>query len=170
MASFKDKNNQEWVLSISILDVKNLRENMTPPVLLTDSDGLGRIFDEPENQYEVIWFLVKKQAAERNIDEVAFAKIFTDSFEEATKAFLETLTNFFRQIGRQDLRELTLKILAASTKLRSIVEKNLLSPKFTQVLDTIVADEDKRQIAAMDDFLTKPTTTGQSGNWPASSE
>ena len=170
MAVFKDKQNRDWVLAITVLDVRNLRENMSPPIHLMDSESLGKIFDDEANQYEVMWRLVAPQAATYNVSEIEFASIFTENFAAATKAFLEALTNFFQQIGRVDLKELTLKILDASTKLRSVVEKNLLSPKFSKVLDGIVQDEDDRIQKELDAYLNKPsTTTPPSGSSPESS-
>ena len=157
MPIFKDQENRTWIVSITILDVKRLREHVG--VRLTDSDSLSELFDDESQQYEVMWYLVEAQARKLGVDEVAFATVFTENFAVATKALVEAIQLFFRQTGRPELESLISKILGASTRLRGVVEKNLSSERFDQVLDKLVVDEEARIDAAMAKALETKTVT-----------
>lgn len=158
MAFFSDSSGRKWTVALTVLDVKKLRENAS--VVITDPESLSELFDDATLQYEVLWTLVEPQAAKFGVDATVFAEVFTECFATASKALVESIQLFFRQTGRTDLSGVIERILSASIKLQSIVERNLSSTKFGQVLDKIVTDEDTRINEAMDRHLLMRPTTG----------
>ena len=160
MPQFKDSENRTWNVNINVLDVRYLRVEMG--LNIAESESLHLLFDDEERQYEVLWALVSKQAKELGVDEVGFANIFTTCFVPATKALTEALQLFSQQTGRPELSELIGKILNASTKLRSVIQANLRSPKFDQVLNKLLVEEEKRMDKAMDQLLMDTSSSGES--------
>jgi len=154
---FTDNRNRAWQVAITVLDVKRLRENLD--IQLTDPESLSALFDSEETQYEVLWYLLEKQAEAYGLDAVAFATVYTENFTVISEALVESIKLFFRQTGRPELNNLISKILNASTRLRGIVEKNLSSEKFDSVLTKLVEDQDQRISKALDEQLTKIITS-----------
>jgi len=161
MPLFKDELGRGWEISITILDVRRLRE--LAKIDIMDSDSLSMLFDSEEAQYETIWYLIEPQAKTHGVDEVAFAKIFTAHYVAASAALVEAIKLFFRSTGRMETVTLIEKILLASQKLRAVASKNLNSDRFEQVLEKLVTDEEARITKVMDQALDPSTTTASSG-------
>lgn len=157
MPAFKDEQSRTWTLDITILDVRRLREFAKVDIM--ESDSLSELFDSEELQYEVVWYLVEKQAKEFNVDELQFASLFTKNYVSISTALIEAIKIFFQSTGRNETVTLIEKILSASQKLRAVASKNLNSDKFSSVLDKLVTDEEERINKAIDKALEPPTTT-----------
>lgn len=142
MAAFKDYKDRNWVIEFTVLDMKNLRENRSPPIKLTEATELASFFEDESNIYEVLWMLCEKQHPE--VDAKEFAIAFTKSFQAATSAFVEALNVFFLSLGRTDLHGLIERTLNSSKKLRANAAKNLSSDLMAQAVEKLIEVEDEK--------------------------
>ena len=104
MAKFKDARGREWVISLTVADLKKLRElgvELSPGKV---DESLGELlYAEPEKLVTVLFHLCESQAAGQGVTPDDFAAGFTgDVLGEAGEAFAEAITDFFprRKIGR----------------------------------------------------------------------
>jgi hypothetical protein len=153
-----------WELSITVFHVKMLRELETP-VILTDPTVLASYMEDSGKLYELLWVLLEKQAEQQSVDAMQFASIFTDNFDSFVKAFVGSLSDFFRKTKRIDLSALIENTLSASTKMLANAEKNLSSGMLEQITDKIVDQQEAETQANLQKILTK-----LSGDSPGSSE
>jgi hypothetical protein len=157
MASFRDKEKREWIVAVTVLEARYLRDHHNPPIKLTDADCLSKLFEDECNLYEVMWSVCREQAKKYDVDELGFAKLFTENFVEATEALAKALKDFFQSIARIELSALIEKTLNASKKLRENAAKNLSSDLMTEAVDAVIATENQATI----DRLTAMKTSGK---------
>jgi hypothetical protein len=153
-----------WDLSITVFHVKMLRELETP-VILTDPNVLASYMEDSVKLYELLWILLEKQAATNSVDEMQFAMLFTEHYDDFVRAFVGSLSDFFRKSKRIDLSALIENILSASTKMLANAEKNLSSGTLGEITDKIVANQEAETQATLQKILTN-----LSGDSPGSSE
>lgn len=142
-----------WDLSITVFHVKMLRELETP-VILTDPNVLASYMEDSVKLYELLWILLEKQANANSVDEMQFAMLFTEHYDEFVKAFVRSLSDFFRKSKRIDLSALIENILNASTKMLANAEKNLSSGTLGEITDKIVANQEAETQATLQRILT----------------
>jgi hypothetical protein len=145
MASFQDKNNKNWQINVTMLDVKRLRENQS--IKLTDPETLSELFNDECMIFDVLWVLCEPQADGMTADE--FAKILMPCYVPAVEALIKALTDFFQQCGRIELAKLIERTLNASKRLQKLTEENLSSTSMDQMIDQMIEREDKRMKEAM---------------------
>lgn len=98
MAKFTDREGREWSLSITVGDLKPLREFGFDLGKITGSGKLlGEVlFGEPEKLVAVLFHLCERQADQRGVGPEDFAKgIDGSTLEQAGEAMVEAAIDFF---------------------------------------------------------------------------
>lgn len=153
MKTFKDTNQTEWTVDVTVLDVKKLREKAG--IRLTDPDQLATLLEDEEKLFEILWLLVADQAKEQNIDAEQFAKRITKVYLDAMEALVGAISDFFQSLGRTELHVAIGKISSALKKQRENVASSLSSAKMDQTLTHILSQQTKKLDDMMDRLMNE---------------
>lgn len=151
MASFKDKFDRDWVLSLDAPAIRAVQQEFQGVNL---ADPEGKVFEalaaDPCLLVDVLWVLCREQSQAAGLTEPQFAKALVgDTIEAATDALLAAITDFFPRRKRDLLTAVTAK----NQKLRELATVEALAkinnPALeTQILESLAAqmDEQIRQV------------------------
>lgn len=161
MASFKDKNGKEWTIKLDSPKIRQIREDCNG-LDLVDGDGKSydQLYDDPLLLCDVLWILVKPQADLANIQgEQFFEAVTGDAFDEALKAILKAITDFFPSQRRALLET----VAAKNAKIREMgitrAIQKLDDPNLEQrAVAKLEADMDE----ALEKALTLPSSAKNS--------
>ena len=120
MKAFKDRDGREWKLSLNVTSVKRVRDLLKIDLLRIDEAMLETLATDEVALVNVVYALVKPEADGRSpgVSDEDFGRAMAgDAIDEAWKALLEELADFFRNPRK---RELVRKALA---KLSELEEK-----------------------------------------------
>lgn len=99
MATFTDNRGRQWVVSLTLGDLRRLREAAGVDLarVLTDDTALGRLlYADPDTLGRVLWVLCGDQAKAAELDEAQFADGFdADTFVRCGDALAEAVLGFF---------------------------------------------------------------------------
>lgn len=96
MPTFKDNKGRSWSLDLTVAAAKRVR-TLTGHDLFRvyTSAGFETLFSDPITLIDVIYAIVKPQADEAKVDDVAFGESLAgDAVDEATRAMLDALVSF----------------------------------------------------------------------------
>lgn len=129
MARFKDNLDDEWDLVLTVGILGKLRTEAGLDLRAADAGQQVAGLDPYSEQFgRILWLLVEKQAAERNIEPDDFPfRLDGNALEGATEALVDALIDFFpnarsRQIARAKLPELRAK---AEKELEATMDREL---------------------------------------------
>ena len=139
MRIFKDRNGQDWQIVLNVHQMKRIRAALgidLVNVITLDKEGvvkvdmIDRIANDPCLLVDILWVLVEEQAKAINVTDEQFgAALAGESIENATKAFLDELVDFFPGAKRLFLKkavELSRKYTGDWTQ---VLEKALNDPE-----------------------------------------
>lgn len=109
-----------WDLELNIAAVKRLRGRLGLDLLA--AEDLQRVCRDPVALVDVLFVLVEPQATARKIDDEAFGAALGESFEPASRAFLEELAVFFDRVGRRLLAKLARETLAQAAAVDAAID------------------------------------------------
>jgi hypothetical protein len=115
MRTFKDNKGRTWEIALNVWQMKRLRDTLgidLVHVIGTNADGnvrvdtIDRIASDPCLLVDILWVVCERQAnAEGVKDEDFGASLAGDSIEDATRAFLDELVDFFPGAKRLFLKK-----------------------------------------------------------------
>ena len=139
LLSVKDKNGRDWQIALNVHQMKRIRAALgidLVNVITLDKEGvvkvdmIDRIANDPCLLVDILWVLVEEQAKAINVTDEQFgAALAGESIENATKAFLDELVDFFPGAKRLFLKkavELSRKYTGDWTQ---VLEKALNDPE-----------------------------------------
>lgn len=154
MKIFKDKDGREWVVSITVGSVKQVKAALGVDLLDCGADALARLFGDVVRVVEVLYVLCAEQCRSRGVSEDAFAGSFCgESLEAAADAFALELADFFPSPRARDALR---RLIAAGKR----VEEELFGQSLARLEELSPADLAR-------DILDGKTPGKQSGNSPA---
>ena len=105
MQIFKDRDGREWQVVLNVFQMKRVRAALGVDlinVIELDKDGqvrvdmIDKIANDPCLLVDILWVLVQDQARTLNVTDEQFGTALAgDAIENATKAFLDELVDFF---------------------------------------------------------------------------
>ena len=105
MQIFKDRDGREWQVVLNVFQMKRIRAALGVDlinVIELDKDGqvrvdmIDKIANDPCLLVDILWVLVQDQARTLNVTDEQFGTALAgDAIENATKAFLDELVDFF---------------------------------------------------------------------------
>ena len=139
MQIFKDRDGREWQVVLNVFQMKRVRAALGVDlinVIELDKDGqvrvdmIDKIANDPCLLVDILWVLVEEQAKAINVTDEQFgAALAGESIENASKAFLDELVDFFPGAKRLFLKkavELSRKYTGDWTQ---VLEKALNDPE-----------------------------------------
>ena len=128
MRTFKDNEGRTWSVALNVHQMKRVRAHLgidLVNVIALDPDGkvkvdlVDRIAGDPCLLVDILWVCVEEEAKAAGVTDEQFGRSLAgDSIEEATRAFLDELVDFFPGAKRLFLKkavELSRKYAGEST-------------------------------------------------------
>ena len=138
MRTFKDNQGREWNLAINVDAVKRVRSLLDVNLLdVTDGKLLERIASDEVLMVDLVYALLKPEADSRDISDEDFGRAMAgDAIDRAYEAFLEELTDFFRNPARRELLKKALKKLGdLEAKVLAVAQERLESGELEAKLE-----------------------------------
>ena len=146
MKTFTDNKGRVWEVSLNIRQMKRVRDVLGVDlvnVISATKDGgvstdtLERVANDPILLVDILWVLCENQAKETNVTDEDFgSSLAGESVEEATRAFLDELVDFFPGARRLYLRKAVDLARKYERESAEVLEKVLESPEFEERLKT----------------------------------
>lgn len=137
MSSFKDTTGRQWLVDITINEVRRVKSLAKLDLLdLENGRSLQALANDPVLLVDVLYILCQDQAQREGLTDEQFGRIFRgDVIESATEALFEALVNFFPPQRQTLLRKVMEMAKAMGQKERQMVETYLESPLIQQAFD-----------------------------------
>jgi hypothetical protein len=158
MGQFKDAQGRTWDVEVNGGTIKRCLKNlgvdwgkpMGEPGRKADDDlpPLLRYCEDVAFMVDTLWLVCLPQANQRGVNDEAFGELLGgEALAEASAAFLDGLTDFFRQIGRTEIpaviatqRRIVSESVAAVTSALEHEEVNALIDREVATLGRSCAD------------------------------
>ena len=115
MRTFKDNEGRTWSVALNVHQMKRVRAHLgidLVNVIALDPDGkvkvdlVDRIAGDPCLLVDILWVCVEEEAKAAGVTDEQFGRSLAgDSIEEATRAFLDELVDFFPGAKRLFLKK-----------------------------------------------------------------
>lgn len=161
---FNDADGREWTVLVTVPDLRRVRKELGVDLLKMGGDVFKRLMQEEELLVDVISVLLTPEIEKRGLDAEGFARALRgDALEEATRAVLESLIDFFPKGRRAAMR-------AALEKTDQLLEKTeghaltlIRSGKLDSLAERAIAEMDQAFEAALmpgSSSTASPVTSG----------
>jgi len=125
MKNFKDIENREWSISLTISSIKRVKSLIDVDLLALDQGTpplLTRLALDIELFCNVLYLLIKPQADKRELSDEQFGEALDgDTILKAHECFYQELEDFFQGLGRSDL----VKAIQAQKKVINLAVKKV---------------------------------------------
>ena len=139
MHIFTDNKGRKWDIVLNVNQMKRVRAVLgidLVNVITLDAKGevkvdlIDRIANDPCLLVDILCLLTEKQAASLGVSDVQFGESLAgDAIEEATKAFLDELVDFFPGARRLFLQKAVTLARKYTLEMTSALEKALSDPE-----------------------------------------
>ena len=144
MHNFTDNQHRTWQIALNVYEMKRIRAALgidPVNVIALDKQGevkvdmIDRIANDPCLLVDILWTICESQAKEEGITDVEFgSSLAGESIEEATKAFLDELVDFFPGAKRLFLKKAVELARKYADEMKATLEKALESPELEDKL------------------------------------
>ena len=144
MRSFTDNQKRTWQIALNVYEMKRVRAILGVDlvnVIALGKDGkvqvdlIDRIANDPCLLVDILWVLVEAEAKEQGVSDVDFGSSLAGAaIEEATKAFLDELVDFFPGARRLFLKKAVEVSRQFGEEMTAVLEKTLADPEFEKRL------------------------------------
>ncbi len=141
MRTFSDATGRSWSVAITVDTIKRVRALVQVDLLEAVSGTLlERLASDPILLCDVLFAAVKPEADLRQVSDADFGRAMAgDAIEQATRALLEDLVDFFPQPKRRVLSKALGTLLTWQAKALSAAESRLDSPQLASQLEAVLA-------------------------------
>ena len=144
MRNFKDNRGRSWQIALNVYEMKRVRSVLGVDlvnVITLGKDGkvqvdlIDRIANDPCLLVDILWVLVEAEAKEQGVSDVDFGSSLAGAaIEEATKAFLDELVDFFPGARRLFLKKAVEVSRQFGEEMTAALERTLADPEFEKRL------------------------------------
>ena len=142
MRIFRDNKGRSWEVVLNVHQIKRVRAALGVDlvnVITLDKDGavkvdlIDRIANDPCLLVDILYIISEAQAQKIGVNDVEFGESLAgDAIEEATKAFLDELVDFFPAARRLFLKKAVDIARKFAGEWTSALEKALNDPAFDE--------------------------------------
>ena len=139
MHIFTDNKGRKWDIVLNVNQMKRVRAVLgidLVNVITLDAKGevkvdlIDRIANDPCLLVDILCVLTEKQAASLGVSDIQFGESLAgDAIEDATKAFLDELVDFFPGAKRLFLQKAVTLARKYTLEMTSVLEKALSDPE-----------------------------------------
>ena len=143
MAVFVDGKKRSWEVSVTVTTLVKAKSLLAIDLLTIidkDSPLLARLIEDPVLLCNLLYVTVKEQADTLKVTDEEFGRgLSGDTLNDATRAFLEALADFFRStIKRTALKAVTKAVFAAEDRLTKALEERVANGELDRVAEQAV--------------------------------
>ena len=163
MKTFTDSKGRSWEVELNIRQMKRVRDTLGIDLVnvisagkdgTVSTDTLERVANDPILLVDILWVLCEGQAKPAGVTDDDFgSSLAGDSIEEATRAFLDELVDFFPGARRLYLRKAVDLARKYERESADVLKKVLESPEFEDRLKTTL----KPHTASRESAESSPT-------------
>lgn len=140
MAKFKDASGKEWAVVVTVATLKRVKALLDVDLMeVVDEKStlLERLADDPVVLCNVLYAVMKPEADRRGVNDEAFGEsLFGDALNDATRAFLESLSDFFRSpTTRTALKAVTSKIYEVEARMHDLLAAKIKSGELDKIVN-----------------------------------
>ena len=149
MKTFTDNKDRVWEVELNIRQMKRVRDVLgidLVNVISANKDGtvstdtLERVANDPILLVDILWVLCEGQAKPAGVTDDDFgSSLAGDSIEEATRAFLDELVDFFPGARRLILKKAVGLARKYEMESAAAVAEALESPEFEERMKTLLS-------------------------------
>ena len=153
--TFRDSEDRQWSCRITIADARRLKSAGSD---ICNPEGFQVLFGNTLSQVELIAELMRPQweAVGMKYEQFADFLIAVDGrFAEVQECFANALTDFFQRLGEPHLARLAAKAREAAIKAVAAQLARVEGPRINQMIDAMLAADEKRFESAVDVELAK---------------
>ncbi len=142
MRTFKDGKGRTWEVALNVWQMKRIRDALgidLVNVISTGDDGsvkvdlVDRIANDPVLLVDILWVLCERSAKSAGVTDEDFgSSLAGDSIEEATRAFLDELVDFFPGARRLFLKKAVDLARKYTAETKDVLAKALEDPELTR--------------------------------------
>ena len=142
MRTFKDCEGRTWSVTLNVHQMKRIRANLGVDlvnVIALDAGGkvkvdlVDRIANDPCLLVDILWVCVEEEAKAAGVTDEQFGRSLAgDAIEDATRAFLDELVDFFPAPRRLFLKKAVEVARKYTGEWTSALEKALDDPKLNE--------------------------------------
>lgn len=146
MARFTDTRKRTWQVDLSIADVRRIRDATDVDLLAVFEDGsiLERLATDPITLVDVLFVACSVQAEKEGISDEDFGRgLAGDAIDDATRALLEAIVDFFPNARRAILRQIVDRILAADERATGKIQQAIEDGALDRMIDQATAEVDR---------------------------
>ena len=140
MHIFKDNQGRSWNFALNVWEMKRIRASLGVDLVNAvalgkdgnvQADLVDRIANDPCLLVDILWVVCEDQAKEDGVSDVDFgSSLAGDAVEEATRAFLDELVDFFPGARRLFLRKAVELARRYAAQTDAALKAALESPEF----------------------------------------
>ena len=140
MHIFKDNQGRSWNFALNVWEMKRIRASLGVDLVNAvalgkdgnvQADLVDRIANEPCLLVDILWVVCEEQTKEDGVSDVDFgSSLAGDAVEEATRAFLDELVDFFPGARRLFLRKAVELARRYAAQTDAALKAALESPEF----------------------------------------
>lgn len=166
MPKFTDADGREWLVDLTLPDVRRVKKELDVDLLDEQRDVYVRLIDSTETLVDVISVLLTDQIKERQLDAVGFAKALRTEavLDAATEALLEGIVAFSPRRRRAALQSLLKKtqtyMETTGHHAKTLIESDRADKVMTTMLDKMEREFETRLKEEADSLSGKPLKSG----------
>lgn len=140
MHIFKDNQGRSWNFALNVWEMKRIRASLGVDLVNAvalgkdgnvQTDLVDRIANDPCLLVDILWVVCEEQAKEDGVSDADFgSSLAGDAVEEATRAFLDELVDFFPGARRLFLRKAVELARRYAAQTDAALKAALESPEF----------------------------------------
>ncbi len=137
MYAFTDNAGHSWPIDLNVTSLKRVRMLCEVDLMeVVDGRLLERLVTDPILLCDVLYAVCKEQADEREVTDEQFGRCMAgDAIDQATKALLEALVDFFPQRKRGVLARAVAKLRQFEARALAVAEERLENPKLNELME-----------------------------------
>ena len=145
MRTFKDNAGRTWGVTLNVHQMKRIRAHLgidLVNVITLDAGGkvkvdlVDRIANDPCLLVDILWVCVEEEAKAAGVTDEQFGRSLAgDSIEEATRAFLDELVDFFPGVKRLFLKKAVELARKYTGDMTAALEKALSDPELERRIE-----------------------------------
>ena len=145
MRTFKDNAGRTWSVTLNVLQMKRIRAHLgidLVNVITLDAGGkvkvdlVDRIANDPCLLVDILWVCVEEEAKAAGVTDEQFGRSLAgDAIEDATRAFLDELVDFFPGAKRLFLKKAVEVSRKYTGEMTGVLEKALADPELDRRIE-----------------------------------
>ncbi|MGC1272798.1 MAG: hypothetical protein WBC44_03760 [Planctomycetaceae bacterium] len=165
MQTFFDADSRMWTVDISLAEIRDVKRQLGIDLLDVGNETLfARLVQDPELIVDVLHVVLGSQCDEKGVEAVTFARAMRgNTLDDASRALLESLVDFFprrrREVLRAALRKTNRWLQTTADHARDVIESDRLDGLLQEQIAAMDREIDQR-VNDLRNVSGKPSPSG----------